>query len=110
MNGIERQILRKLLEDILADGQHAISVLAKNDYLVERSRDVVVDRHRTLHHTPRPNGSTSGTTELARRSNTAHVTLHVIPHLNSRRGPPVQRGVRSSSHDPTYGGGVAVCP
>ncbi|MCB0067939.1 MAG: hypothetical protein KDD77_12340 [Caldilineaceae bacterium] len=40
MTGIERQILRKLLEDILADGQHAISVWAKNDYLVERSRDV----------------------------------------------------------------------
>ena len=40
MTGIERQILRKLLEDILADGQHAISVWAKNDYLVERSHDV----------------------------------------------------------------------
>ena len=40
MTGIERQILRKLLEDILADGQHEISVWAKNDYLVERSRDV----------------------------------------------------------------------
>ena len=40
MTGIERQILRKLLEDILADGQHEISVWAKNDYLIERSRDV----------------------------------------------------------------------
>ena len=42
MTGIERQILRKLLEDILADGQHEISVWAKNDYLVERSRDVEI--------------------------------------------------------------------
>ena len=40
MTGIERQILRKLLEDILADGKHKISVWAKNDYLIERSRDV----------------------------------------------------------------------